>query len=797
MLLMLVAAFALARGAEAQATAAPADAKRLEDARAAYHGLDAEIVRATGLREALERGFEADRERRRFAPAGSGPVNQVFIRHRDALPTVRREVRQLAEVRAAAAQCELSRLDAVEAQDDALAEELGRSVERYARLESELVAYEAVLIEYRAFLDAQVFWTADMRPVRRESVDEFRAFVRAAADPARLRSVVEDVRASIEGRPVAWLLSAGLVAVLVTGWPGGRSLVERLLPTTASPAGLAATVRAAAIAMTRALPLPLGLHLFGRLLGSTALGDASAALAHASSELAVPAFWLSLVTTSCARNGLATEQLGWTRSVAETLRRAATTASRIVLPFMGVMSFASWGPGLPGAAEVERAACVAALGTLAMVSFRVFGPRNGVFAGIVERHPSGWIATFAPTLRAALTAVPTALAVAALLGYASTAEIVLEDLLRSWMVLFAVGVGASAFERAGQGALRRLDLTGDMDAAEELKFDRQVRSFGRLAVTAIAVVGLVWAWREQVPALWSMASTELWSVGKRAATATTPAVAGTPVTIADLAAFVGACAVTVVLVRDLPGLLNALVLRRFPIDRSLRYAIVALARNVMVVVGLIVALGALHIRWEDVQWLAAGVTVGLGFGLQEIFANFVSGVIVLAERPVRVGDLVTVDGVTGKVTRISTRATTLLDFDNKDVVIPNKALITNPIVNWTLGDTTVREIVRVGVAYGTDLQAATELLREAAVGTKGVLAVPDPQVQVQGFGASSIDIDVVVWLSTDEGTRAVRHELCLRIDRAFRARGIEIAFPQLDIHVRDMPGDRSSRKEAP
>jgi small-conductance mechanosensitive channel len=311
-----------------------------------------------------------------------------------------------------------------------------------------------VLIEYRAFLDAQVFWTADMRPVRRESVDDFRAFVRAAADPARLRSVVEDVRASIEGRPVAWLLSAGLVAVLVTGWPGGRSLVERLLPTTASPAGLAATVRAAAIAMTRALPLPLGLHLFGRLLGSTALGDASAALAHASSELAVPAFWLSLVTTSCARNGLATEQLGWTRSVAETLRRAATTASRIVLPFMGVMSFASWGPGLPGAAEVERAACVAALGTLAMVSFRVFGPRNGVFAGIVERHPSGWIATFAPTLRAALTAVPTALAVAALLGYASTAEIVLEDLLRSWMVLFAVGVGASAFERAGQGAFR-------------------------------------------------------------------------------------------------------------------------------------------------------------------------------------------------------------------------------------------------------------------------------------------------------------------------------------------------------
>lgn len=797
MILMLAASVALARGATAQATASPSEERRLDDARAAHRGLDTEILRAAALREALERGFAADRERRRFAPSGSGPVNQVFIRHRDALPTVRREVRQIAEVRAAAAQCELARLDAVEAQDDALAEELGRSVERYAKLEAELVAYEAVLVEYRAFLDAQVFWTADMRPVRRESVDEFVAFARAAAEPARVRGTIDDVRSSFADRPVAWLLSASLVAVLAMGWPAGRSLIDRLVPPNGSPTGLGATARAAAIAAIRALPLPLGLHLFGALLGSTASGDASLALAHASSSVAVPAFWLALVASCCTPRGLAVEQLGWTRSVAETLRRAASTAMRIALPFIGLMAFASWGPGLPGAAEVERAACVAALGILAMVSFRVFGPANGVFAGIIARHPSGWIATLAPVLRAALTAVPTALAIAAMLGYSSTAEIVLEDLLRSWMVLFAVGIGATAFERAGQGAFRRLDLTGDMDAAEELKFDRQVRSFGRLAVTAVAVVGLVWAWREQVPALWSMASTELWSVGRRAATATSPAAAGTPVTIADLAAFVAACTVTVVLVRDLPGLLNALVLRRFPIDRSLRYAIVALARNVMVIVGLVFALGALHIRWEDVQWLAAGVTVGLGFGLQEIFANFVSGVIVLAERPVRVGDLVTVDGVTGKVTRISTRATTLLDFDNKDVVIPNKALITNPIVNWTLGDTTVREIVRVGVAYGTDLAAATELLREAAAGTKGVLAVPDPQVQVQGFGASAVDVDVVVWLSTDEGTRAVRHELCLRIDRVFRERGIEIAFPQLDIHVRDMPSTRPAAKGTP
>jgi potassium efflux system protein len=784
----LVAALAVAAGARAQATAAPAEAARLERARTAHAALDAEVTRVTALRESLERGFAADRERRRFAPAGSGPANQVFIRHRDALPTARSEVRQLAEVRTAAAQCELARLDAVEAQDGALAEELGRGVDRYARLESELVAYEAVLTEYRAFLDAQVFWTADMRPVRRESASEAKAFVQGAIEPRMLRGAVEDVRTSIAERPVAWLLSAGLVALLAAGWPGGRSLLDRIAPAHASASRLPATIRAALLAVARALPWPLGLHLFGALLGPSSTGDASAALAHACTRMAVPAFWLMLVISTCARGGLAVAQLGWTPSVADTLRRAARRSARLVLPFIGLMAFASWSTELEGAAEVARLACVAALATLAAISYGVFGPRNGVFAGIVARHPTGWIATLAPLARAVLTAVPAAVAVAALLGYSSTAEIVLEDMLRSWTVLFAVAVGATAFERAGQGAFHRLDLAGDMDPAEELRFDRQVRGFGRLAVAAVAVVGLLWAWKEQLPALGSMASTELWSVGARPATATAPAVAGVPVTIADLGLFVGACLMTAVLVRDLPGLLNVLVLRRFPLDRSLRYAAVALARNVMVIVGLVLALGALHIRWEDVQWLAAGVTVGLGFGLQEIFANFVSGVIVLVERPVRVGDLVTVGGVTGHVTRISTRATQILDYDNKDVVIPNKTLITNPIVNWTLGDTTVREIVRVGVAYGTDLEAASALLREVATGTKGILRSPAPAVQVQGFGASSVDLDVVVWLSTDDGTRAVRHELCVRIDRACRERGIEIAFPQLDVHVRDLPG---------
>jgi potassium efflux system protein len=365
---------------------------------------------------------------------------------------------------------------------------------------------------------------------------------------------------------------------------------------------------------------------------------------------------------------------------------------------------------------------------------------------------------------------------------------VLDDLLRSYAVVFVVSVGLSAFDRVGHGAIDRLTAHASaMDAEEEARFDRQVRSFGRLVAVVLAVGGLLWAWRDQVPALWSMASMPLWSVGGASATATAPAVAPTPVTLGNLIGFLAIGVLTVVVVRDLPGLLNALVLRRFPIDRSLRYALVSLARNMLVLVGLVASLGALQIRWADVQWLAAGVTVGLGFGLQEVFANFVSGIILLTERPVRVGDLVTIGGSTGRVARISTRATTLLDFDNKDIVIPNKSLITEPITNWTLNDANVRDVLKVGVAYGSDLALVTRTLEEAVAGVEGVLRDPAPRVFLAGFGASSIDFDVLFHICADGGVREVKHDVGLRIDRLLRERGIEIAFPQLDVHVKALP----------
>ena len=184
---------------------------------------------------------------------------------------------------------------------------------------------------------------------------------------------------------------------------------------------------------------------------------------------------------------------------------------------------------------------------------------------------------------------------------------------------------------------------------------------------------------------------------------------------------------TIVSSRNLPGLIEIGLMSQATIDAASRYAITSMLRYAIVIGGTLIGLGLLGLRWSQLQWMAAALTVGLGFGLQEIFANFVSGLILLFERPFRVGDVITVGDLTGRVTRIRTRATTILDFDNKEIVVPNKTFITGQLINWTLTDTTTRVTIKVGVDYGTDPDLVHELLMQAATANSRVLRETDPR----------------------------------------------------------------------
>ncbi len=245
---------------------------------------------------------------------------------------------------------------------------------------------------------------------------------------------------------------------------------------------------------------------------------------------------------------------------------------------------------------------------------------------------------------------------------------------------------------------------------------------------------------------------------------------------------------TVVATRNLPALLELAVLQRLPLDSGSRHALSTLMRYLILMIGVSAISGALGVGWQQVQWLAAALTFGLAFGLQEIFANFVSGVIILIERPVRVGDIVTVGSTEGRVTQLRMRATTILDWDRKEYLVPNKEFITSSVVNWTLSDPITRIVISVGIAYGSDTARARALLLEVARSNALVADDPAPSALFRRFGDSTLDFELRVFVENRDLWPKLIDQLHSSIDAAFRDAGIEIAFPQRDLHIRSAAG---------
>jgi potassium efflux system protein len=238
--------------------------------------------------------------------------------------------------------------------------------------------------------------------------------------------------------------------------------------------------------------------------------------------------------------------------------------------------------------------------------------------------------------------------------------------------------------------------------------------------------------------------------------------------------------------RNLPGVLEIAVLQRLDMDAGARYAAITVTRYVIVTVGVLVTVNLLGVEWAKAQWLVAALGVGIGFGLQEIIANFISGLIILAERPFRVGDIVTVGGVSGNVARIRIRATTITDFDRKELIVPNKTFITEQFVNWTLSDQVLRVVVKVGIAYGVDPAVAQQILQDVVHANPRLTSEPAPQVLFTAFGDSALEFEVRAYVRTLQDSLPAQHELHMAINQALREAGIEIPFPQRDVHLRSV-----------
>jgi small-conductance mechanosensitive channel len=260
---------------------------------------------------------------------------------------------------------------------------------------------------------------------------------------------------------------------------------------------------------------------------------------------------------------------------------------------------------------------------------------------------------------------------------------------------------------------------------------------------------------------------------------------GGPITVVELLELAILLVLVVVLERFFRRMVMGWLLRRTKFEPSLQFAIGKITGYVFITLGFYVALTVSGIDLSSLAILAGAVGVGLGFGLQNIVSNFISGLIILAERPIAIGQRIEVGGVAGQVTCINLRSTTVVTNDNITIIVPNSDFISHAVTNWSYGDPKVRLRLPVGVAYGTDVERLVRVLLEVAAENRAVLKDPAPTVRFLGFGDSALNFEVAVW-TIDMAHRPTRFrsDLYFAIERKLRENKIEVPFPQRDLHLR-------------
>jgi len=673
--------------------------------------------------------------------------------------------------------------------------------------------------EFRSYIDAKILWTRSAPQLATEDLWRSGKVLAWLVSPGNWRTLGHTMLGSARRAPMSAAMGilATLVIVLLV-LLGGRMLakVRRLgkLANQYGPGAMLRTFQALGLTVLLASAWPAAGLLAGLLLAYG--GDqGSFAFAVGCGLMITSAAWLPLAVLVgiCRTGGLGETYFRWPT---EALRRKVRSVRGLVaieLPLVFIVAAVQYQPVAEYRESAGRIACILALLVLAAYIAWMFWMGGPMVRDVLGRRKGAWLYRFRSAWYPLSVLVPLWLAGAAAMGYYYTtiqlssrllaqlwviiALVVIQSMLRRWFTIGASRLtrakqserpaGDSAGDSAGRGAA--VAKEGQLPSVSEAT--AQVRQLSDYLMAALTLITLWLVWADVLPALGVIGDIKLWTVGSGPSAVV--------VRLADAAMAVVVVVLTVIASKNIPGIPEVAIFRRLHIEAGASYAINALARYVIAVVGFILTAQALGINWGHVQWLVAGVSVGLGFGLQEIFGNFISGLILLFERPIRIGDVVTVGDVSGTVTQIRIRATTILDWDRKELVVPNKEFITNRLINWTLTDTILRVVLPVGIAYGSDTKLARKLLLEVAAEHQRVLPDPPPQAFFLGFGDNSLNFELRVFVGSTGHLMGVRNDLHMAIDDAFREAGIEIAFPQQDIHIRSIDAaiPIESRSKAP
>ena len=687
-----------------------------------------------------------------------------------------------------------------------------------AKLEGSNATLTSLVHRYSTFIDERVLWIRSANAFGpTEAKQTFSSAQSLLSDPSWAtlpRHIIKLFRL----RPVWPLLTTlALLPLIYYSGPMRRSLSaygERAASRSCRDFRL--TLRASAITLAISIIWPALFFLPGIWLynGHATFHPLAQPFGRALMAAGIVLFPLEFYRQCARRNGLMVSHFGVENGPADVVRRNLRWLTFPFVPIAGAATLVRE-MGIPlYNASLGRVLFVGAMALLSVFAYRVADPQHGVPRWRLATRPDSLLFRFQRIWHVLFYGPPAALAVMSLAGYEFTAHQLAARLVQTIFAMLALWflqaialrwVVLSRRRLAMEQARARLAKASDQNdqsttgsesppALQEIDLqsvDLQTRRLVQVATVLAGAFALWSLWVDVLPALSRFDDITAWEVNVIAPAAgegATTAIAQTVkvVSYADVAIAGAIFVMTLLAMRDMPGLLDLLLLQRLPLDAALRFAMATLTRYLIFLVGLIWSLGVIEIGWSQVQWLVAAISVGLGFGLQEIFANFVSGLIILFERPLRAGDIVTIDGVTGTVKSIHMRATIIQDLDRKDFVVPNKDFITGRLLNWTLSDEISRIVVAVGVAYGSDTDTAKELMRQAAENHPLIAAEPAPQVVFEEFGDSSLNLVLRCFMSLKDMPHrmAIIDNLHSAIDQKFRNSGIEIPFPQRDLHLR-------------
>ncbi len=807
--------------------------------------LDRDFDEAERLSARILADFEATRETLESGSFGEGP-GALMLEHRANLPDIelytdklslrraqiaatktrelryRDEVRRLTDLSVAVARLESEmnpatpaeqrqRLPGLVEQRQRLLQQLLESGNYYLeRLERAYAAERRVLEharDYGEFLNKKLFWHGKTVQFHPAELAQLPAEMVQLFDLKARSDIGVAFTAYASRSLVFW---TGLLTAVALIWQR-RRLVEAV-KATAKPIGnakqdrLGYTLTALGLTLLVAAPLPLLFAVSGWTLVKMPYGtDVSQGIGVNLIRTGLVLATILTLRWLCIPGGVAERHFNWSANSRGVLHRELTWLPWVLVTAL-LIAPASYDLNVDEFDALTHVGLLTVYGALVLFLYRLLNRKSGVFArgsggqesGVLSNSHRFWFPLF--------LLPPIVIPLLALRGYVFAATAFSSAYLKSlWLILGLVLLYALALrglsitrwrlgwqeERDRRLAERAASEESSTDVEEEcaamqtkaeaIDLDalrNDTIELLRFTVTIAAAIGLYLIWSQVLPAFDVLESVTLW----QHAVVVNGEDTLVPVTLFDLGMALVYLVITGILLRRLPALLDVILSERFGLYSGTRYAVITLSNYVIIGIGVILAFSTLGADWSKIQWLVAALGVGIGFGLQEIVANFISGLIILFEQPVRVGDIVTVDNTNGVVTKIRIRATTIRTRDRKELLIPNKQIITGQVTNWMLSDNTARIKIIVGVAYGSDVDKAMELMREAAEEDTRVLKDPAPVLSFEGFDNDSLRLILRAYLGSVDHRIPTITDLHRAINRKFNENGIIIAFPQRDLH---------------